>query len=182
MLRNNEFFPSLTFARAGGGEINLPGDLAGGFGVILFYRGSWSPTRNAQLAAFSRAAGDFAAEGIEVACVPMDDRETTEALVEKHKLGFPVGYGADPLAVSAAIGGLDNDDPAYLQATGFVLDPEGRIVTAVYSTVFDDQEENRIVTSVYSTGKSDRLMPDDVRDLVRQFQSLAKGGGSDAHE
>jgi putative membrane protein len=40
MLQNGDVFPSLTFARVGGGEIHSPGDLAGGFGVILFHRGS----------------------------------------------------------------------------------------------------------------------------------------------
>jgi hypothetical protein len=40
------------FARAGGGEIHLPGDLAGGIRVILFNCGSWCLYCNAQLAAF----------------------------------------------------------------------------------------------------------------------------------
>src|SRR3546814_14230956 len=56
MLKNGDIFPSLTFARPGGGKIHLPGDLAGGFGVILFHRGSWCPFCNAQLAAFAPAA------------------------------------------------------------------------------------------------------------------------------
>src|SRR3546814_2130393 len=60
VLQNGDVFPSLTFARAGGGDIHLPGDLAGGFGVILFYRGSWSRACNDQLYAFSRAADKFA--------------------------------------------------------------------------------------------------------------------------
>lgn len=157
MLQNGDVFPSLTFARAGGGEIHLPGDLAGGFGVILFHRGSWCPFCNAQLAAFARAADKFAGEGIKVVSVSVDDREKSEALVEKHKLGFPVAYGADPRAVSAATGAFVNDDPVYLQATGFVLDPEGRIVTAVYST-----------------GAIGRLLPDDVLGLVRYLKSSAK--------
>ena len=87
----------------------------------------------------------------------MDDREKSEALVEKHKLGFPVAYGADARAVSAATGAFVNDDPVCLQATGFVLNPEGRIVTAVYST--------RAIG---------RLMPDDVLGLVRYLRSSAK--------
>lgn len=82
---------------------------------------------------FSRAADKFAAEGIKVDAVSVDDREKTEALVEKYKLNFKVAYGADARAVSAVTGAVVNDDPAYLQATGFVLNPERRIVTAVYS-------------------------------------------------
>jgi peroxiredoxin len=157
MLQNGDVFPSLTFARAGGGEIHLPGDLAGGFGVILFHRGSWCPYCNAQLAAFARAADKFAGEGIKVVSVSVDDREKSETLVEKHKLGFPAAYGANARAVSAATGAFVNDDPVYLQATGFVLNPEGRIVTAVYST-----------------GAIGRLLPDDVLGLVRYLKSSAK--------
>jgi peroxiredoxin len=75
---------------------------------------------------FSRAADKFVAEGIKVVAVSVDDREKTEALVEKYKLSFPVAYGADARAVSAVTGAFVNDDPVYLQATGFVLNPEGR--------------------------------------------------------
>jgi peroxiredoxin len=157
MLQNNDVFPSLTFPASGGGEINLPGDLVGGFGVILFHRGSWCPYCNAQLVAFARAEREFAEEGIKVISVSVDDREKSEALVEKHKLGFPVGYGADARAVSAVTGAFVNDKPVCLQATGFVLNPEGRIVTAVYST--------RAIG---------RLMPDDVLNFVRHLKSLAK--------
>jgi peroxiredoxin len=157
MLQNGDIFPSLTFARAGGGEIHLPDDLAGGFGVILFHRGSWCPYCNAQLAAFARAADKFAVEGIKVVSVSVDDQEKSEALVEKHKLGFPVAYDADARVVSAATGAFVNDDPVCLQATGFVLNPEGRIVTAVYST--------RAIG---------RLLPDDVLGFVRHLKSSAK--------
>lgn len=87
----------------------------------------------------------------------MDDREKSEALVEKHKLGFPVAYGANARAVSAATGAFVNEDPVCLQATGFILNPEGRIVTAVYST--------RAIG---------RLLPDDVLGLVRYIKSSAK--------
>jgi hypothetical protein len=57
---------------------------------------------------------------------------------------------ADARAVSAATGAFVKDAPVYLQATGFVLNPEGPIVTAVYSI-----------------GAIGRLMPDDVLRLVR---------------
>jgi len=157
MLQNGDIFPSLTFVRTGGGEIHLPGDLAGGFGVILFHRGSWCPYCNAQLAAFARAADKLAGEGIKVVSVSVDDREKSEALVEKYKLGFPVAYGADARAVSAATGAFVNDDPVCLQATGFVLNPEGRIVTAVYST--------RAIG---------RLLPEDVLGFVRYLTSSAR--------
>jgi peroxiredoxin len=157
VLQNNDVFPSLAFARAGGGEIHLPGDLAGGFGVILFHRGSWCPYCNTQLAAFARAADEFAQEGVRVVSVSADDREKSEALIETHDLRFPIGCGADVRVVSAATGAFVNESPLAFQATGFVLDPEGRVVTAVYST--------RAIG---------RLTPDDVLNFVRHLKSSAK--------
>jgi peroxiredoxin len=157
MLQNGDVFPPFTFARAGGGKIHLPGDLAGGFGVILFHRGSWCPYCNAQLAEFARAADEFAEEGIRVVSVSADDREKSEALVDKLKLGFALGYGADARAVSAATGAFINENPLSLQATGFIINPEGRIVTAVYST--------RAIG---------RLMPADVLNFIRHLKFLAK--------
>ncbi len=57
LLGNGDVFPALQLAAVGGGTISLPGDLAGSFGVVLFYRGSWCPYCNAQLAVFHRAEG-----------------------------------------------------------------------------------------------------------------------------
>jgi len=99
----------------------------------------------------------FVAEGIRVVSVSVGDRDKSEALVDKHQLGFPVAYGADARAVSAITGAFVNDNPVCLQATGFVLNPEGRIVTAVYST--------RAIG---------RLTPDDVLNFVRHLRSSAK--------
>ena len=153
---NGDFFPSLTFTRAGSGEIHLPGDLAGGCGVILFHRGSWCPFCNDQLAAFARAADQFAGEGIKVVSVSVDDRERRRRLL-KSKNRLPGRLSADARAVSAATGASVNDDPLYLQATELVLNPEGRIVTAAYST-----------------GAIGRLLPDDVLGFVRHLKSSAK--------
>jgi len=125
--------------------------------VVLFHRGSWWPYCNAQLAAFARAADKFAGEGIKVVSVSVDDRQKAETLVEKYELGFPVAYGANARAVSAVTGAFVNDDPVCLQAPGFVLNPEGRVMTPVDSTQ-----------------ASGRLMPDDVLSFVRHLKSLAK--------
>jgi peroxiredoxin len=99
----------------------------------------------------------FVEEGVRVVSVSVDDREKSEALVDKHQLGFPVAYGADARAVSEITGAFVNDNPVSLQAIGFVLNPEGRIVTAVYST--------RAIG---------RLMSDDVVNFIRHLRSSAK--------
>jgi len=134
-LNNGDIFPPLTVDAVGGGTISLPGDLAGSFGVLLIYRGSWCPYCNAQLAAFSRAAGKFAEVGIKVAALSVDDEATSAALVEKHRLAFPVGFGAVAGKVAASTGAYTNAEPPYLQSTGFVLDPSSKVITAVYSSL-----------------------------------------------
>lgn len=152
-LVNDQTFPTLTLDAVGGGSISLPGDLAGSFGVVLIYRGSWCPFCNAQLAAFSRAADTFAELGIKVVALSVDDEATSAALVDKHHLGFPVAHSADADQVAAAVGSYTNDDPHYLQSTGFVLAPDSTLLTAVYSS-----------------GAIGRLVADDVAGLVRHVR------------
>lgn len=153
-LHNGDTFPDLTIRAVGGGSISLPDDLGGSYGVVLLYRGSWCPYCNAQLAAFARAGDALAALGVRVVALSVDDESTSAALVAKLRLGFPVGYGADVDAVAAATGAFTNDDPKHLQSTGFVLDPDGRVLTAVYSS-----------------GAIGRLVPEDVVGFVRYLRS-----------
>lgn len=152
-LNNGDTFPTLTLDAVGGGSVSLPGDLAGSFGVVLIYRGSWCPYCNAQLAAFSRATDTLAELGVKVVAFSVDDEATSSALVEKHRLTFPVGHSADVDKVAAATGAFTNNDPHHLQSTGFVLAPDGTVITAVYST-----------------GAIGRLVADDVVGLVRYIK------------
>jgi len=133
-LQNGEQFPSLAVPAVGGGTISLPDDLAGSYGIVLIYRGSWCPYCNAQLASFSRAGDNLAELGAKVVALSVDDEATASELVAKHKIAFPVGHSADPDKVAATTGAYVNDDPQYLQSTGFVLGPDGKVITAVYSS------------------------------------------------
>lgn len=153
-LRNGDTFPALTVAAVGGGSISLPEDLVGSFGVVLVYRGSWCPFCTAQLVGFSRAADDFAELGVKVVAFSVDDEVTSAALVDKYHLAFPVGHSADADKVAAATGAYTNDDPHYLQSTGFVLAPNGTVINAVYST-----------------GPLGRLVAEDVVGFVRYAKS-----------
>lgn len=103
--------------------------------------------------AFERAGRGLADEGIRVAALSVDDEQTTAALVAKHKLTFPVGYAVDAGAVAELTGAFVNPDPVYLQSTGFVLDPAGKVAV-----------------SVYSSGAIGRLVPEDVVGMVRYLR------------
>jgi peroxiredoxin len=156
LLHNGSRFPFLSFPKLGGGELQLPNELLGSFGVVLFYRGAWCPYCNAQLSLFARAEARLEEAGIKVVAVSVDDEATSAALAEKHRLHFPIGYRANADQVAAAVGAFTNPEPRYLQSTGFVLDPEGRVVNAVYSS-----------------GPIGHLLPDDVIGLVGYIKSHA---------
>jgi peroxiredoxin len=133
-LHNGQPFPTLEVPAVGGGMLSLPGDLADSYGVVLIYRGSWCPYCNAQLAMFSRAFGTLTELGVKVVALSVDDEETSAALAAKHKLPFRIGHSADAVKVAAATGAYVNDEPRYLQSTGFVLAPDGTVRVAVYSS------------------------------------------------
>ena len=82
-------------------------------------------------------------------------------LVAKHGLRFPVGHSADTTASTETTGAFVNPGPRFLQSTGFVLDPAGRVVV-----------------SVYSSGAIGRLVPQDVVGLVRYLREHAPASQS----
>ncbi len=149
-------FPELTLTVPGGKTVTVPTTFAGQFGVVLFYRGAWCPYCNAQLRAFQRASATLADVAVKVVALSVDDEASTADLIAKHGLTFPVGFGADARAVAGLTGAFVNPDPVYLQSTGFVLDPAGKVVV-----------------SVYSSGAIGRLVPDDVAGLVRYMREHA---------
>jgi peroxiredoxin len=153
LLHPGDRFPDLTFSVPGGEKVTVPAAFDGGFGVMLFYRGSWCPYCNAQLRAFQRATSTLDDLGVRVAALSVDDETTAAELITKHKLAFPVGFGADAESIADLTGAFVNPDPVYLQSTGFVLDPDGKVVV-----------------SVYSSGAIGRLVPEDVVGLIRYLQ------------
>ena len=156
LLSPGDSFPALPLTPPGGAALTLPDVFDGEFGVVLFFRGSWCPYCNAQLRAFQRAGDSLAGAGIKVAALSVDDEPATAALIAKHGLTFPVGHSADARAIAALTGAFVNPDPVYLQSTGFVLDPPGRVVV-----------------SVYSSAAIGRLVPEDVIGLVRYLREHA---------
>jgi peroxiredoxin len=156
LLHPGDPFPELSLTVPGGATVKVPETFDGQFGVMLFYRGAWCPYCNAQLRAFQRASATLADAGIQVAALSVDDEATTTGLIAKHGLTFPVGFGADARAIADLTGAFVNPNPVYLQSTGFVLDPQGKVVV-----------------SVYSSGAIGRLVPEDVAGLVRYLHEHA---------
>ncbi len=158
LLQPGEKFPRLTATTTNADVLALPDALEGHFGVVLFYRGSWCPYCNAQLRSFQRATKSLAEVDARVIAVSVDDQSTATELVDKLGLTFPVGYGADAHAVAELTGAFVNPEPVFLQSTGFILDPAGRVVL-----------------SVYSSGAIGRLVPEDVVGMIRYVREHAAG-------
>jgi peroxiredoxin len=155
-LNNGDAFPILTLDTVGDGALSVTHHLAGSHGAVLFYRGLWCPYCNMQLSVFARAKEKLDELGIRVVAVSVDNRGDAMTLVEKHSLNFPVGYGVNADKIAVSTGAYVNDSPRYLQSTGFVLDPSGKVITAVYSS-----------------GAIGRLVAEDVIGFVRYVKSKA---------
>ena len=134
----------------------IPQSLQGSYGVVLIYRGAWCPYCQAQLAGFQRASEKLAEAGIKVVALSVDDKATTVGTIEKFNLSFPVGHSANAETVASITGAYTNDSPRYLQATGFLLAPDGKILSAVYSS-----------------GPLGRLVAEDVVGMVAYLKSKA---------
>jgi peroxiredoxin len=154
LLDAGDTFPAITLTTVDGQTHEIPAEFAGHYGVVLFFRGSWCPYCNAQLRAFQRAEAALEEVDTKVVALSVDDEPTTKELIDKHKLTFPVGHSADAPAIAAATGAFVNAEPLHLQSTGFVLAPDGTVLT-----------------SVYSSGAIGRLVPEDVVGLVRYVRS-----------
>ena len=156
LLHPGDTFPQLSLNITGAQTIQVPGWFAGEFGVMLSNRGAWCPYCTAQLRAFQRAGDSLARAGVRVAALWVDDEKTTAEFTAEHGLTFPLGHSADARAVTGLTGAFVNEDPLYLQSTGFVLDPEGKVIV-----------------SVYSSGAIGRLVPEDVIGLVEYLREHA---------
>jgi peroxiredoxin len=153
-LQNGQSFPALDVPAVGGGMVHIPQSLREAYGVVLIYRGAWCPYCQAQLAGFQRASEKLAEVGIKIVALSVDDEATTVGTIEKHKLSFPMGHSADADHVAAVTGAYTNATPHHLQTTGFLLDPDGRILNAVYSS-----------------GPIGRLVAEDVIGMVTYLKS-----------
>ena len=154
LLSPGDRFPAITVTQLEAPTVDLSDALSGHFAVVLFYRGSWCPYDNAQLQAFQGATEKLDDLDIKVVALSVDDEAATRELIAKHDLKFRVGHSADAAAIHEATGAFVNAEPAHIQSTGFVLDPDGKVIV-----------------SVYSSGAIGRLLPDDVAGLVSYVKS-----------
>ncbi len=91
--------------------------------------------------------------GIKVVALSVDSQEDAQKMVTQHELTYPVLHGLDARETMATIGGYINEEPLYLHPSGFVLRPDGTIVTLVQSS-----------------GAIGRLVAKDTIGLIQHYQ------------
>ncbi len=79
--------------------------------------------------------------------------------MDQHGLTFPVLYGVDGPATARAWGAYYEERRNILHATGFLLSPERKVLTACYSTA--------------AVG---RIEPHDALQAIAFYQKQAAGG------
>ena len=86
------------------------------------------------MADFQSRLADLEKEGAAVVAASVDNEADTRQLIEKLHVNFPVAYGIDGMQVCLTTGAYWEVRRSIVQATGFLLRPDGTIVTAVYSS------------------------------------------------
>ncbi len=108
------------------------------------------------MAAFEKAQERLRQEGITVVAASTDPLEKARETVAEHSLSYPVGYGLPLRETAATLGAFFDEKRGFLQATGFVVKPDGTIAVAQYSS-----------------GPIGRLVWQDVVGLVQFYQKQA---------
>lgn len=161
MLPNGSPFPQLSLPMPGGDELLLPAATQGSYAVVLVYRGAWCPYCVRQLRSFATRNELLQAEDITTVALSADSRATAGQTVEDLHLPFPVGCEADVPQVAKALECYTDPDVTFFQSTGFVLDPGGNILLALYSS-----------------GPIGRLGPADVLGFVTRRRDTLAGSAS----
>lgn len=83
---------------------------------------------------FQKSIEEFEKRGIKIIACSIDSIEDARKTSDNHNLTFPVAYGIDAVKFSDLTGAFYNKEKGYLHGAGFILNPEGKVAGAVYST------------------------------------------------
>jgi len=86
------------------------------------------------LADFQEQFDEFKERNIRVIGLSIDDEEDAKKTVDQHDLTIPVAYGVDSRDFAEKTGAYIDEENGYIHAAGFILNPEGEVAGAVYST------------------------------------------------
>jgi peroxiredoxin len=118
--------------------------------VLLICRGHCGPYYRQQLLAFQKKLASLQALNVAVIAASVDPLEEVRQTRERYSLAFRIGYGLDVREIAKKTGAFFEGQKGLLHSADFVIDPEGKVVIAVYNS-----------------GDIGRLVPDDCLGLIR---------------
>ena len=65
----------------------------------------------------------------------VDSLDNARKMADELKISFALAYRLNAKEISLKTGGFYEGEKGYLQPSGFVLNPEGKIANAVYATM-----------------------------------------------
>lgn len=83
---------------------------------------------------FQGRTEDFEKLNIQIIIASADSLEYANKMKDKVIVTFKIGWGLNAQEVSTKTGAFFDDKKNYIHATGFIINPEGKIVVASYST------------------------------------------------
>ena len=84
---------------------------------------------------FNAAIPLLAQQNAKVVALSVDDRDTTQSLVDGLRIdSYPVLHSADAEKIQELTGAFMEKKRGFLHATGYMVQPDGRVSQAVYAT------------------------------------------------
>ncbi|MDQ5985935.1 MAG: hypothetical protein CSYNP_01653 [Syntrophus sp. SKADARSKE-3] len=86
------------------------------------------------MADFQSRIETFHGQHIKIIGVSTDTIDDARKMVEKNGLAFPIAYGLNGVEFCKMSGAFFHEKKGFIHATGFILQPDGIVMNAVYST------------------------------------------------
>ena len=123
-LKVGEKAPELKLKNASGDEVSLASLHEKQPVVLVFFRGGWCPICSRHTAELIKAYPEIKELGAEMVGISPDSVESSQANVEKNKIGFPILSDADVSAAKAFGLAFKVDDATVTKYKGFGIDLE----------------------------------------------------------
>ena len=152
-LQAGSMLPTISVPRVGGGELQIGG--AGGWKMLVVYRGKHCPICRTYLKTLGGLLDQFKQAGTEVVVVSADTKEKAEAEAGDEGWRFPVGYDLSQDQMRAL--GLYISEPRSPQETDrpfpepalFITNPEGKLqIVDVSNAPFARPELNSVLSGL----------------------------------
>ena len=149
-LQAGSAMPKLTLPKVGGGEVST--EAAGGWKMVVVYRGKHCPICKTYLKTLDGLLDDFRKIDTDVIAISGDPQDKAETEVQEENWRFDTGYGLSPdqmrtigLYISEPRSPEETDRP-FPEPGLFVINPDGKVhIVDVSNAPFARPDVNALV-------------------------------------